>query len=85
MVSIEVLFIYHWIWRIVRNRNERKGKEESELGFCPEKEDAIWLNKISSTEMLTDGGQLMCCYEGGKNTIHKFYRYLYMNNTLASA
>lgn len=50
----------------MRNRNEGKGKEESELGFCPEKEDAIWLNKISSTEMLTDSGEVMCYYDGGK-------------------
>lgn len=71
----------------MRSRNEGKGKEErgKRAGFCPEKEDAIWLNKISSTEMLTDGGEIMYCYEGGKNTIHKSYRYLYMNNPLASA
>lgn len=50
----------------MRNRNEGKGKEESELGFCPEKEDAIWLNKISSTEMLTDSGEIMCYYDGVK-------------------
>lgn len=85
VVSIEVIIYYHWIWRIVRNRIEGKGKEGSGLGFCPEEEDAVWLNKISSTEMLTDSGEIMCCYEGGKNTIHKFHRYLYTNNPLASA
>lgn len=50
----------------MRNRNEGKGKEESKLGFCPEEEDAIWLNKISSTEMVTDGGEIMCYYEEGE-------------------
>lgn len=63
---MKLLFIYHWIWTIVRNRNEGKGKEESKLGFCPEEEDAIWLNKISSTEMVTDGGEIMCYYEEGE-------------------
>lgn len=59
---MKLLFIYHWIWRTVRNRNEGKGKKESKLGFCPEEEDVIWLNKISSTELLTEGKEIMCYY-----------------------
>lgn len=42
------------------------------------------LTRISSTETLMDGWEIMCCYEGGKNTLHKFYRLLYMNVPLAS-
>lgn len=34
--------------------------------------------------MLMDGWEIKCCYEGGKNTLHEFYRLLYMNIPLAS-